>query len=652
MRQVRGGRGAVAAIAKSTRRFQAFNAKYLPPDTVAETFIPPPQWAKVIQTGHTLLVGPRGAGKTSILKMLTSPGLLHWHHARAAMDRESTSYIGVFITTDRTWTEQVTALGDTLRDVDQTVFGNATFSAQVLHAIVSAAAGRIHDELHLHPAKMIEPTTEADIASQCAEEWALTRRPIVTLRGLQHALTDRIAGIAALAERESLKSADGRNERLAEQLPSMNFDRAALQLIDRFNAAAAEPHRLWCLLFDELELAPPTVVTHLTRGLRGGDSRLLFKLSLAPYTESAGPLHDALSAQQAHDFNAESLTYAHKNEPISFCRALSAQKLAVDEEGVLAEELRVLGRSQLATDSDELGAHATAYTPKSARVRRLRQLAANDRTFAEWLAERDVDLDHLDELNPTRRAATVRKVPTLALLRLAYRTEDELFERSGRRRRTRKTYAMYGGLPALYEMVEGNPRWFMNLVAPLIEQGEDGRRAPVQSHQIREVVRLFRAILTAIPASPTAARRRRLGVLPVLDAIGMRLSAYVIDDPFNPDPPGRFRIDDAVSDDIVEDLQFALNAGGIIHMPDEEEEPVMDDLRGKTFRLAYLLAPWYPLPLTTGSRTLDLSTILEGQTVSWDLSRQLELEHEQDLVATDEEEDEEEEDGGDEGGGR
>jgi hypothetical protein len=635
----------LATVSRRARRFQAFNAKYLPPETVAATFIPPPQWTSVIQNGHSLLVGPRGAGKTSILKMLTSPGIVAWQHPRAAEDRAEIAYVGVFITTDRTWTEQISALSEGLRDVDQTAFGIATFSAQVLHAIVSAAAGRIHDVEHLHPANMIDAATEADIASECAEEWGLTRRPVVTLRGLQHALTDRVANIATLAERESLRSAEGRDERLAEQLPSLNFDRAALQLIERFNTAASEPHRLWCLLFDELELAPPTVVTHLTGGLRGGDPRLLFKLSLAPYTESAGPLRHALSAQQAHDFKAESLTYPHKNEPIAFCRALFAQKLRVSEEEILVEEQRVLGRSQLAADPDALGAAGTAYTPNSPRVRRLRQLAANDKTFARWLAEHDVDLDRLADLDPARRAATVRKVPTLALLRLAYRTEDELYERTRRRRRTRKTYGMYGGLPALYEMVEGNPRWFMNLVAPLAEKGEERRRTSVQSQQIREVVRLFRAILTAIPVKPSEERRERVGVLPVLDAIGRRLSEFVIDHPFNQDPPGKFKIDDAVSDEIVEDLQFALNAGGIIHMPDEDDEPVIDDLRGHTFRLAYLLAPWYPLPLTTGARTLDLSTILEGQQISWDFSRQLELEHEQ--AAVEGEDDEEDDEPGD-----
>lgn len=610
------------------QRFQAFNAKYLPAEDVAKTFIPPPQWASVIQNGHSLLVGPRGAGKTSILKMLTSPGITGWQHPRAEEDRQSIAYVGAFITTDRTWSEQVGALGEGLRDDDKTVFGIATFSTQVLHAMASAAAGRIHDAKNMHPAKTIDAATEADIASQCAEEWGLTRRPVVTLRALQHALTDRVAQIAALAQKESLKTSEGRDERLAEQLPSLNFDRAALQLIDRFNTAAGEPQRPWCLLFDELELAPPTVVTQLTRGLRGGDPRLLFKLSLAPYTESAGPLRDALSAQQAHDFNAKSLTYPHKSEPLDFCRALLAQRLDISVDELPRHEQRVMGRSLLAAEPQELGAAATAYTPNSLRVRRLRQLAKNDATFAKWLRDRDVDLEHLEDLDPARRAATVRKVPTLALVRLAYRTEDDLYERTARRRRPRKTYGMYGGLPALYEMVEGNPRWFMNLIAPLADKGDDGRRTSVQSQQIREVVRLFRAILTAMPVSRSEARRRRTGVLPVLDAIGRRLSEYVIDDPFNPDPPSKFRIDDGVPNEIIEDLQFALNAGGIIHMPDDDDEPVMDDLRGHTFRLAHLLAPWYPLPLTTGGRTLDLSTILESQPVSWDFSRQLELEHE------------------------
>jgi hypothetical protein len=621
------------AVSQRIRKFHSFNAKYLPPEDVAATFIPPPQWDTMIQNGHALLVGPRGAGKTSIFKMLTSRGITSWQRIRAIEDRGAMAFVGVFVTTDRTWSEQVSAIGDGLTDKDQVAFGVATFSAHVLHALVEAAADRIHSDHQLHPVA-INATTEADIASQVAEEWDLTRRPVVTLRGLQHALTDRIANIADLAEKESLLELDGRDQRLAEQLPGLNFDKAALQLIDRFNTAANEPDRPWCFLFDELELAPPAVVTQLTRGLRGGDRRLLFKLSLAPYTDSASQLRAALSAQQAHDYQVEQLTYPHKKDPLEFCRALLAQKLGLSLEEldvVRNEEVKVLGRSQFAADPHELGADDTAYKADSARVEAFKELATADATFTDWLRDKDIDLDRLENLEPDRRAATVRKIATIAMLRQAYRTSDETFTRTGRRRRPRKTYSMFAGLPALYDMVEGNPRWFMNLIAPMLEEGGAGTNKGQQGRHIREVVRLFRAILTAIPLPPSEARRHKLGVLPVLDAIGSRLSAYVVDNDFNADPPAKFKVDDDTPDEVVHHLQFAVNAGGIVHMPGPDDDQVLDDLRGQTFRLAHMLAPWYPIPLTTGGRTLDLSTLLEDQPISWEFSHQLEIEDEHTL---------------------
>ena len=57
-------------------------------------------------------------------------------------------------------------------------------------------------------------------------------------------------------------------------------------------------------------------------------------------------------------------------------------------------------------------------------------------------------------------------------------------------------------------------------------------------------------------------------------------------------------------------LAEALNAGAIIYVPDEREELLLESLRGKRFRLSYLLAPYYGLPLQLG-RTVSLSVILD-----------------------------------------
>ena len=607
----------------SVKRFESFNAKYLPPEVVARTFIPPPQWRALSGNGHSLLVGPRGAGKTTLLKMLTSPGISAWEHPEAASSRESIAFVGVFVTTDRTWSEQVSALGAGLGEVEQTAFGVATFTTHALHALAEAAADRVHRSDGLFATPHLDAGTEARIASECAEEWGLSSRPIVTLRALQIALTDRIAKLAELAEEAAIGIRDDAGRSFVESLPALVFDRAALQLIERFNHAVGEPDRLWCFLFDELELAPGAVLLQLIRGLRGGDRRLLFKLSLAPYTNGAAQLRTALSAQQAHDFQVEQLSYPHKTEPLDFCRALLAKRLDID----LAEfdDVGVLGRSEFSADPAELGDSQTAYRPDGKQISRLKELAAADETFAAWLADHRIELDEVSEMDAARRASTVRKVATIAILRLAYRTSDDAFESSGRRRRPRKTYAMFAGIPALYDMVEGNPRWFMNLIAPLAEERASTSR---QGSHIREIVRLFRAILSAMPLPPAEARLHKLGALPVLDAIGSRLSELIIDADFNADPPGKFRIDARVPDEIVTDLEFALNAGGIIHMPGPEEEDVLEDLRGQTFRLAHLLAPWYPIPLTTGGRAIDLSTLLADREPSWAFSQQMELEDE------------------------
>jgi hypothetical protein len=603
------------------KRFESFNAKYLPPEMVAETFIPPPQWKSLTANNHSLLVGPRGAGKTTLLKMLTAPGISAWKHPTADEFRKNIAFIGVFVTTDRTWSEQLSALGSGLGEIEQTAFGVATFTAHALHALAEAAADRVHRP-GLHSAPNLDPVAEADIASECADRWGLTSRPIVTLRALQLALTDRIAELADLAERAGVGGAES-SPGFVESLPTLSFDSSALQLIERFNLAVGEPDRLWCFLFDELELAPSAVLRQLIRGLRGGDRRLLFKLSLAPYTDGAVQLRTALSAQQAHDYAVEQLTYPHKHEPLDFCRALLAKRLNIDPTELDAQE--ILGRSVFSADRSELGDSQTAYQPESKQISRMKKLAEIDRTFATWLDERDVDLDEIAEMDPNRRASTVRKVATIATLRLAYRTTDQSYASSGRHRRTRKSYSTFAGVPALFDMVEGNPRWFMNLIAPLAEQPTPKDR---QGAHIREVVRLFRAILSAMPLPPAEARIHKLGALPVLDAIGKRLSELIIDEDFNSDPPGKFRVDARVPDEVVVDLEFALNAGGIIHMPGPEDDDVLEDLRGQTFRLAHLLAPWYPIPLTTGGRAIDLTNLLAGREPSWDLSRQMEFEDE------------------------
>ena len=52
-----------------------------------------------------------------------------------------------------------------------------------------------------------------------------------------------------------------------------------------------------------------------------------------------------------------------------------------------------------------------------------------------------------------------------------------------------------------------------------------------------------------------------------------------------------------------------MNAGAIIYVPDDEGKVILTSLRGKKFRLSYLLAPIYGFPIRLG-REIALSRIL------------------------------------------
>src|SRR5207344_1000064 len=100
--------------------------------------------------------------------------------------------------------------------------------------------------------------------------------------------------------------------------------------------------------------------------------------------------------------------------------------------------------------------------------------------------------------------------------------------------------------------------------------------------------------------SPEGGSIRQDGLLGLLDPVGEYFSESVIDAPFNPDPPGSFFVDSKVTPDDVKALGLALNAGAIVLIPPTEGEVVLGEIRGHRFRLSYLMAPHYKLPLRIG----------------------------------------------------
>jgi hypothetical protein len=137
---------------------------------------------------------------------------------------------------------------------------------------------------------------------------------------------------------------------------------------------------------------------------------------------------------------------------------------------------------------------------------------------------------------------------------------------------------------------------------------------PWQAEEARTAAERFQAMLATIPVPQSSSSMPRLGVLDTVEAVAEYFHEKIVRGPFKSDPPGTFYVDSQVNETILASLGRALNAGAIVYVPDRGPVilPSLADLRGKRFRISYLLAPLYGLPLRLG-KPITLSTILAAR---------------------------------------
>lgn len=588
--------------------FDSFNARSLEPEQVASTFIPPTHYRQLVKPTHTLVVGPRGSGKTTLLKMLQGAALESWRHPDAADYRAQIQFTGVFIPTDVSWASQINALGESILEREyRDRLGVAAFTTHVLRRLIIAMEYRSRPpsdpNLISHRRAPLSRSAEVELVRRIANAWHVTPQ-IPTLLSLRQELSGRLLEIREFSSQETLLEPEGRAGRFAGiRYLHLHFLSAAGVAAEAFDDIAVTRGEKWALLFDELELAPDWLVETLLRSIRSTDERFLFKLSMSPYTSEVKGLTGPQAPRASNDYEQVSLWYAHKEDGYDFCRALFRAML--QGRGLpIVDPTVVFGHSYFETNADEWQA-GTAYMQGSRLQKRFKQLAKKDRTFRDYLQSRNVDVEDMEFLSGDARAADVRKVVSLVAVREAFRTADE-------RLRSRKHPSLYKGASALFAMVEGNPRWFIAIIGALVERRADpnGRVAPPQqSRQIEQATIRFRALLNTIPCPPLEPNEPPRGALAILDRIGEFFFNAIVRSSFNPDPPGSFIIDSRAHESLADSLGTALNAGAIVYVPRPGDDLALESLEGRRFRLSYLLAPHYQLPLVLG-RPVNLSTIL------------------------------------------
>ena len=385
--------------------------------------------------------------------------------------------------------------------------------------------------------------------------------------------------------------------------------------------------------------------------MRSTDQRLLIKLSVSPFdgildklAASSDRRSDATDPAEQQDWSRIDLM------PTNRQRARELENFSVAMFNRLRDEFKlgavtpeqVFGPSDILHDVD-ISEEALAttvishdprkkvkkfsiarFSPEGIHGKRFRELAMRDPTFLAYLAKNELDLNSLHLLSEKRKTETVRKIIAVVAVREKFFEGLSLEQRSDRRMLRNKPEKRIGneylGARALFAMCEGNPRWLLGVLRPLLstyaDQQRDNKGGPVPYHiqasRIQSTLAVFLSIISTIRI-PAGAGRSFRTANDLIAVVADYFSGSVLAETFNPDPILSFTVDDGLPEGLKEAVGRAINQGAFVWVPSASpfKQVKLGSISNQVYRLSYLLAPLYQIPIRKG-RPINLSTIIEG----------------------------------------
>lgn len=590
--------------------FDVLNARHVSPTQIADTFVSPSQFRMLIQPGNSLLVGARGTGKTTLLKMLKLPAFERWESSTKS--NFSLNYISAFISNDRNWSSRINDFALQFESAElQSRARLALVSNQALRAVLRSVAELFDQSFTSVPILEGFRLTNALAAevdfSRRFSQFLGTDRSLVSIVDIQHALGDRIDRLIedANAMRFTGESENEISKRhrwiFGEFLAPLN---KAITIFREITSLSGAP---WCLCFDELELAHEDVRNLLFSYLRGSNPSFYFKLATVPFVEdiSAFRAHNAPIMQ--HDFSVVELWNVKKEHGSEFMQRLARSMLERRQiKGVTLEQ--VLG-SSLETKA-RADSSVGRYAEGSKFFEHFLELADQDATFRKFLLDRKIGVHDFYKMSENRRAAIFRKIQSIVVLRSTFFPKvrpSNLSELRSLSRRRKTRGAVYSGAQDIIEMCDNNPRFLLAVLDPLVSEfAKTGLRVKpeLQLDAVSQVSNQVSAVLKGEAIYPTLYQMK--SVWDLVQRLGRFFQAEVHAGAFNADPVLSFTIPVSAPPALVKAVGYAIREGAMLLEGDYVGSYLLNGLSEKRVRLTYLFAPEFLLPLTLGrSRNLD-----------------------------------------------
>lgn len=573
-------------------------------EDVARSFVPVPAFQQLVHDSHSVLLGPRGCGKTTLLKMLNRRALLSWDKLDRAKRFPKWSFTrprfeAIYISSDVRWSYELACLSETA-ELAPIVSSQAQRIMVAVNAVCSILE-TVHDILEHHP------SVEVEIADRLISRWRL----INTLRSLSDVKSSLVTLVGEI--RGFLNTANVAKLAVTfDRVPASFYGHvldAPIELLSVLSDHMPKVARpaCWALCYDELEIAPSWLRKELLEALRSTNQYILLKLTWTPLLPSGL----RTSPETAADFKTIRLWHSHVVDPRAFCEELTSDFLRERFPGLKLTPDDFFSRSMLGAEADE--EPERSYERGSTEYQVFRKLAQWDRSFRRLLEDRTIDPEDPVPRSAEEKDQFYRKIKPIAVLRLEFSSEF--------RERSRKAPTIYAGKEAIYSMSEGNPRWLrglLNDLADLSGLAQDLSRVARrirykdQARILNSAGQRFLALIKASPFRPPPSNAspdsHEVTLAGFIDQVGKYFADQIYKIEFPMDPIGSFEVPLDADQTTVAVIEQLLDLGGVVYIGTSTQD-VPISVRGSRFRLAFVLSPIHRLALRT-YRSININQIL------------------------------------------
>ena len=249
-------------------------------------------------------------------------------------------------------------------------------------------------------------------------------------------------------------------------------------------------------------------------------------------------------------------------------------------------------------------------------LKEFEELYGKDNSFKEYIDNKKIDFRSAFS-GVSSPGSTERKIAPRVAFRNCY-----LNSAGHRKGRSTIPEDFYSGWDAITRISEGNPRWLIATLNKLLSEVKENFVArDKQCSKIKSAATTFDAMIATTALNDNMGVSTSTPPHDLIHKIGDYFNRQLITEKFSPDPPGTFEVDGYISEDVENSLRIALNHGAIVSLDEIQDIWEYKSLKGKRFRISYLLSPVLELPLRM-EKSIQLSTILKDSSGKGSLSVQ------------------------------